>query len=86
MCLIDDERVISFELWVALRLGQQDAICHQLNGSGVAGLISKAHLVTHILTNGRSKLLGDPLGSSGGSNPSWLGMANEFATVDRATP
>ena len=44
--LVDDQRVVMFEQRVAVYLGQQDAVCHQLDAGIRRDLVVEAHLET----------------------------------------
>ena len=76
--LVDDDRVVAAQERVALRLGQQDAVRHQLDGRVRAGAIVEAHLVAHHLAHGRVQLFGDALGHGGGGQAARLGMADHL--------
>ena len=60
--LVNDQRVVSLEQRVGLRLGQQDAVRHQLDGSALLQRVLKTHLVAHHLTQRRVQLFGNALG------------------------
>ena len=53
MRLVDDQGVIGFQQRVVLRLGQQDAISHQLDAGRLAQTVLKADLKTHHLAQRR---------------------------------
>ncbi len=76
--LVDDDGVVAAQERVALRLRQQDAVGHQLDGSVRAGAVVEAHLVAHHLAHGRIQLLGDALGHRGRRQAARLGMADHL--------
>ena len=84
MSLIDDEGVIGTKLGISLSLGKQDAISHQLDGGALTGLVSKTHLITHVLADGSAQLLGYALRCGCRSDTARLCMSNEAAAVDSA--
>ena len=83
MRLVDDDGVVGFQQRVGLRLGQQNAVGHQLDGRIAAQPVLKPHLETHHLAQRRFQLLGNPLGDATGGNPAWLGVADEFGMLAR---
>ena len=81
--LVDDERVVVFEQRISLRLGQQNAVRHQLDGGITAQPVLEAHLVAHHLAQRCLQLFGNALGHAAGGNSAWLGVANELAFLTR---
>ena len=81
--LVDDERVVVFEQRIGLRLGQQNAVRHQLDGGITAQPVLEAHLVAHHLAQRCLQLFGNALGHAAGGNSAWLGVANELAFLTR---
>ncbi len=82
--LVDDDRVVAFQVAIVLGFRQQDAVGHQLDqGAGIA-LVLEAHLVAHQRAQGRGQLFGDSAGHAAGGNPPGLGMADQamLATTD----
>ena len=78
--LVDDDGVVGIQQRVRLRLGQQNAVGHQLHRRVAREPVLKAHLETHHLAQRRLQLLGNPLGHAAGRNASRLGVANQLAT------
>ena len=62
MRLVDDDRVVSLEERVALRLGEQDAVGHELHVRLALDLVVEAHLVADLLPELGLKLLRDARG------------------------
>ena len=79
MRLVDDDGVVSVEQRVGLRLGQQNAIGHELDGRVAREPVLEAHLKTHHIAQRRLQLFGNPLGHAAGRNAPRLGVANELA-------
>ncbi|MCY1201234.1 hypothetical protein D9M72_126880 [compost metagenome] len=77
--LVDDERVVGLEQRVGLRLGQQDAVGHQLHRGVAAQAVLKAHLEADHVAQRRLQLFGDALGDRAGGNASRLRVADEAA-------
>ena len=77
MGLVDDERVIGAQQRVGLRLGQQDAVGHQLDRRARLQPVLKAHLVADHIAQGGVQLLGDALGHAGGRDPTGLGVTDQ---------
>ena len=75
--LVEDDRVILVEVRVALRLGQQDAVGHQLNEALRPDRLGEADLVAHVATQGRADLLGDPRGHTPRGDPPRLRMTDQ---------
>jgi len=82
--LVDDDGVVTLEEAIVLRLGQQDAVGHQLDQRAVLALILEAHLITHQLAEWRADFLGHPRGDAACRQPARLRMANQpvHATAD----
>ena len=62
VCLVNDEGVIGLQQRVGLRLGQQNAVGHQLDGCVTRQLVLKPHLETHHLAQRGFQLFGDAFG------------------------
>ncbi|MPM26547.1 hypothetical protein SDC9_73051 [bioreactor metagenome] len=77
--LVDDQRVVGLEQRIGLRLGQQNAVGHQLDGRALLQRVLKPHLVAHHLAQRRLELLGNPLGDRRGRNPARLRVADQMA-------
>jgi hypothetical protein len=59
---VQDDRVVLAKVVVALRLREQDAVGHQLDGRALAGLIVEAHLDANDGADFSAELLGHPRG------------------------
>ena len=80
MRLVNDECVVGQQQRIGLRLGQQNAVGHQLHRGVARQLVLEAHLVAHHLAQRGFQLVGNPLGHRGGGNPARLRVANDLAT------
>ena len=60
--LVDDQGVVAAQHAVALDLGQQDAVCHDLDPSLLADPIGESHCVADRRTEFAAHLLGDAIG------------------------
>ncbi|MCY1520998.1 hypothetical protein D9M68_557940 [compost metagenome] len=76
--LVDDDGVVAAQERIALRLGQQDAVRHQLDGRIGAGAVVEPHLVAHHLAHRRVQFLGDALGHRGRRQAARLGVADHL--------
>ena len=74
MRLVDDDRVVAAQQPVALDLGQQDAVGHQLDQGGVADPVGEPDRVADRLADLGAEFLGDPLGDRPGRDPARLGV------------
>jgi hypothetical protein len=74
--LVDDDGVVTGELAIALRLGEQDAVGHQLDARAVAGLVAEADLAPDDPAQGRAELLGDAGGDAAGGEATGLRVAD----------
>ena len=79
--LVDDDRVVLREHPVALELGQQDAVGHQLDPAGLRGPVGEAHLVADQVAELGAQLGGDPLGDRAGRDPARLGVPDQPAAL-----
>ena len=77
--LVDDDGVVGTQVGVALRLGQQDAIGHQLDRGTRLQPIVEAHLVAHHFAQRRIQLFGNALGHTRRRNAPRLGVADQAA-------
>ena len=79
--LVDDDRVVAPQHPVALELGEQDAVGHQLHAGLRGGAVGEAHLVAHdrLLPQRLPELVGDALGDRAGGDPPRLGVADQPA-------
>ena len=75
--LVNDQRVVTIEEAVVLRLGQQDAVGHQLDQRVLAALIGKAHLIANGFPKRRAKLFRNPCGHAPSCEPPWLRVADQ---------
>ncbi len=57
--LVDDQRVVRLQQRIGLRLGEQDAVRHQLDGCARREVVGEAHLVADHLAERRAEFLGD---------------------------
>src|SRR5574337_1163005 len=60
--LVDDQRVVGTQERIALRLGEQDAVGHELDRSPALQPVLEAHLVADHLAERRAQFLRDALG------------------------
>ena len=81
--LVDDDRVVLAQVAVALQLGQQDAVGHQLDPARAAGAVGEAHLVADDVAELGAELLGDPLRHRAGGDAARLGVADQLAAPGR---
>ena len=77
--LVDDERVVPAQLAVALQLGEQDAVGHQLDQRAVADLVGEPDRVPDRLAELGAELLGDPLGDRARGQPARLRVPDHAA-------
>ena len=88
--LVDDDRVVGAQQRIILRLGQQDAVGHQLDRRPGRHRVVEPDLIPDRLAQRRAQLLCDPLGRGGGRNPAGLGVADQpaagLALACRAPP
>ena len=75
--LVHDQGVVCRQAAVALGLGQQDPVGHDLDVGLGAGAVGKADLVAHGLAQGLAQLLGDAPGHGQGRDAPRLGTADE---------
>ena len=83
MRLVDDQGVVGQQQGVGLRLGQQNAIGHQLDRGARAQAVLEANFVTHHLAQGGLQLVGNAPRDRGGRNPAGLGVANHARFLAR---
>ena len=81
MRLVDDQRVVGAQQRVALRLGQQDAVGHQLDRRAGLKAVLEAHLEADHRAQRRLQLFGDALGHARRGDASRLGMTDQSAGV-----
>ncbi|SMG03179.1 FIG00464934: hypothetical protein [Burkholderia singularis] len=83
--LVDDQRVIRAEQRIGLRLGEQNAVRHQLDRGARRKVVGKAHLVADHLAERRAKLVGNPPAGGRRREPPRLRVADQ-ARAARAQP
>ena len=76
--LIQDDRVVLAQFAVALRLGEQDAVGHQLERGARPDLVVEAHLAAHQAAELGADLFGDARGHGACGDSAWLRMADPF--------
>ncbi len=85
--LVDDQRVVGVQLRIGLRLGQQDAVGHQLHRGAALQSVLEPDLVAHHLAERRLQFVGDALGHAGGRNAPGLGVPDQSAAAgSKAAP
>ena len=77
--LVDDDRVVGTQQRIALRLGEQDAVGHQLDAGAGREPVLEADLVADDLAERRLQLLGDAPGDARGGDAARLGVADQAA-------
>ena len=77
--LVDDDRVVAAQVAIALQLGEQDAVGHQLDPAALRRPVGEPHLVADQVAELGAQLLGDPLGHRPGRDPARLGVADHLA-------
>ena len=90
MRFVNDDGVIGAQQWVDLRLGQQNAVGHQLDRSIAAQAVLKAHFEADHLAQRRLEFFGNALGHAGGGDSPGLRVADQRAAttgvIELATP
>ena len=79
--LVDDECVVRPQQRVGLRLGQQNAVGHELDGCISAQTVLKPHFVAHQVAQRGVQFLGNAFGHAAGRNAARLGVANQLAAL-----
>ena len=77
--LVEDQGVVAQQASVALDLGEQDAVGHQLDQRAVAGLVGEAHRVADGVAERGGQFVGDALGDGAGGEPARLGVPDGAA-------
>ncbi len=77
--LVEDQGVVAQQPAVALDLGQQDAVGHQLDQRAVADLVGEPHRVADGVPERAAQLVGDALRDRAGGEPTGLGVADGAA-------
>src|SRR5687767_5328168 len=73
--LVDDDARVLAQLAIALGLGEQDAVGHELDRRALAHLVVEAHLVADEAAELGAQLLGDARGHGARSDAPRLGVA-----------
>ena len=81
--LVDDQGVVGAQARVALRLGEQDAVGHQLDRGARLDAVLKAHLVADDLAERRLQLFGDAPGDRAGGDATRLRVADQRPVAAR---
>ena len=81
MRLVNDDGVVGVQQRVGLRLGQQNPVSHQLDGSIAAQPVLEAHLETDHLAEWGFQLFRNTLGHAAGGNAARLGVTNQFGAL-----
>ena len=79
MGLIDDDGVVLIEEAVPLHLGEQNAVCHKLDGGGFRDAVIETNGVADGLSDFLVQFRGDAFSHSAGSNAARLGVPDESA-------
>ncbi|MCY1174198.1 hypothetical protein D9M73_143920 [compost metagenome] len=75
--LVDDDRVVAFQITIILGFRQQDAVGHQFDqGAGIT-LILESHLIADQRAQRCTEFFGDPAGDAARSDPAGLGVADQ---------
>ena len=74
--LVEDERVVAQQAAVALDLGEQDPVGHQLDQGAVTGLIGEPDGVADRFAERGPQFVGDALGDRAGRQSPRLGVAD----------
>ena len=77
--LVEDQGVVAQQAPVALDLGEQDAVGHQLHQGAVAGLVGEADGVADCFAQRGAHLVGDALSHRARRQPARLGVADGSA-------
>ena len=77
MGLVDNDRVIAFQITVVLGFGQQYTVRHQLDQRVGIALILKPHLITDQRAQRRGQFFSHPAGHTARGNPARLRMTNQ---------
>ena len=76
MRLVDDDGVVGTQPRIALGLGEQDAVGHELDQAALGHLVVEAHLETHDLAQRRAQLLRHAARHRARGQPTRLGAAD----------
>ena len=80
--LVDDDRLVGVQVRVGLRLGEQDAVGHQLDPAFRRALVVEANLDADASPDLRLQFLRQPCRHRAGGQPARLGMADQAARPD----
>ncbi len=82
MRLVDDDGVVGAQPGIALRLGEQNAVGHELDQAALGYLVVEAHLEAHQVAQRGAQFLGHAACDRARRQPAWLGAADHarFAT------
>ena len=73
---VDDDRVLTTQIRVALEFGEEDAVGHGLDEGAVADLIGEPDRVADQFTHLGAELVSDPAGDRAGREAAGLGVAD----------
>ena len=77
MCLVDDDRLVGVEVGIGLRLGEQDAVGHELDPAFRRRPVLEADLDADASPDLRFQLLRQPRRDRARRQPAWLGVADQ---------
>ncbi len=77
MRLVDDDGVVTPELWIEAELRQQQTIGHQSEARGIGDLIGESHAKADAAAHRLSDFLGDAGGQGARRQPPRLRMRNQ---------
>ena len=81
--LVDDQRVVGLQQRVGLRLGQQNAVGHQLHRGIAPQAVLEPHLEAHHIAQRGFELFGNALGHRTGGDTARLRVADQMPTRPR---
>ncbi len=84
--LVDDQRVVGAEERIALRLGEQDAVGHQLDAGSRREAVLETNLEADHLAERGLQLLGDPACDGGCGDAARLRVADPATATGAAAP
>ena len=85
MGLINNERVVGAQFAVVGELGQQNAVGHELDGTGLREGVVKPNLVPHQFTQGTVQFVSNALRHRTGCDAAGLGVANALPPASAQT-
>ena len=86
MRFIEDDDFVIAQFRVALDLGQEHAVSHELEAGGLGGLIAEPNLATDFATPVDAQLLGNAFRHAKGGNAARLGAANASHAAKTGRP